>query len=430
MSHSSICCDSNMSLADILFTMPTRSSAPIRHIVGCMTGTSLDGLDVALVQIRGSGLAMSASLIHHDSFSLGPLAATLRKFAEGIESSPLHYMTAARALGRLHAQAVEALCDAVDWCRLPVTSTTTNTKTTPQQRPDFIVAHGQTIWHAPVTTGEDAEFKESLSWQLFDPWPLVREVGVPVCYDLRQADLIAGGQGAPITPIADWVMYRDTSKIKTPQPRIIVNLGGICNITGITDDLSQTIGRDVCPCNIILDGVVQRLYPDLRFDLDGQIASSGKVIPMLQQAIVIDLWKQLDTKRSFGREQFPMAMLDDWVATARRHEKNEDILASYVAAVADLIVAGISKTVKTLGKAQVILAGGGAKNPALVRAINTNDQADFHCMATDDLGIPCEAREAMAFAVLGALSQDGVPIALPCVTGSQNPGNAGAWVYP
>jgi len=410
--------------------MPTRSSAPIRHIVGCMTGTSLDGLDVALVQIRGSGLAMSASLIHHHSISLGPLAASLRKFAEGVESSPLDYITAARALGRLHVQAVKELCDAVDWRTLPAPSAKVKNKATNQNRPDFIVAHGQTIWHAPSAANEDSKNTESLSWQLFDPWPLVRELGVPVCYDLRQADLIAGGQGAPITPIADWVMYRNSSQTKSAKPRVIVNLGGICNITVVTDDVTQTIGRDVCPCNILLDGAVQRLYPWQPFDEDGRIALSGKVIPMLQQAIVIDLWKQLESQRSLGREQFPMSLLDQWVATAKKYEKHEDIVASYVAAVSDLIVAGICRATKGMESFDVILAGGGAKNPALLAAIARNDQAKFTCLRTDELGIAAEAREAMAFAVLGALSQDGVPITLPAVTGATNPGKAGAWVYP
>lgn len=378
-----------------------------------MTGTSLDGLDVALVKIQGHGLAMKASLLHHLALPLGPVASSLRQFAEGQPAAPIEYLKAARALGRLHVDAVTQLCEGVDWNELR-----------PQlPRPDFVVAHGQTIWHAPKSDRVDAD--ESLSWQLFDPWPLVRELGLPVCYDLRQADLIAGGQGAPITPIADGVLYR-----KAGQPRVIVNLGGICNITAINDDVMLTSGRDVCPCNIILDGVVQRLFPFQRFDVDGRIAAAGQVIPMLQQAIVIDLWQALESQRSLGREQFPMALLDGWVATARRYEKPEDIVASYVAAVADLIVAGICKAAKPVGKVEVILAGGGAKNPALVRAIATNDQSDFRCIRTDELGIPCEAREAMAFAVLGALSQDGVPITLPVVTGAMNPGRAGTWVYP
>src|SRR5262245_44850683 len=157
-----------------------------RIIAGCMTGTSLDGLDVVLAEVRGTGLEASAQALSSAHWALGDLSDALRRLASGGPARPIEYLRAARRLGELHAEAAGALCRASGIAR-----------------PDLVAAHGQTIWHAPA---------EGLSWQLFDPWPLVTRLRTPVVHDLRQGDLCAGGQGAPITPLADWVLYRDPVK--------------------------------------------------------------------------------------------------------------------------------------------------------------------------------------------------------------------------
>ena len=172
-----------------------------RFIAGCMTGTSLDGLDVALAEVRGRGVDLEAKLLGTIGRPLDDVRGPLLDLARGAAAPPINYLRAGRRLGELHADAIAALCarDLAHGATL-----------------DFVTAHGQTIWHAP---------DERLSWQLLDPWPIVRRLGVPVCHDLRQADLIAGGQGAPITPVADAILYRDAGTAT------IVNLGGICNVT-------------------------------------------------------------------------------------------------------------------------------------------------------------------------------------------------------
>ena len=419
------------------------SSERTRLVAGCMTGTSLDGIDVALADIRGTGFDMAATFRGLVSKPLGPLAKILRQFAEGNAAPPIDYLRAARQLGELHA---DALCELIESHGHGV-------------RLDFVVAHGQTIWHAPPTPTEAAATASSeantsaatvtwgdrstsqfqappleprqsnaranagLSWQLFDPWPVVRRMRTPVCYDLRQADLIAGGQGAPITPLADWIMYRSTGA------RGIVNLGGVCNITTLAADPRQTAGRDVGPCNIVIDAVVQRLFPGQSFDRDGAIARSGQVVEMLHRAVFIDMMEIITKQRSLGRELFPLSTIDGWLAAAMKHEKPQDIVASYVAAVADVIAAAIERAAEA-GGGDLVLAGGGARNPALVEAIGRHLRIPRRVILSDDVGFPCEAREAIAFAVLGALSQDGLPITLPQVTGANSPGRAGAWAYP
>lgn len=371
-----------------------------RLIAGCMTGTSLDGLDAALVAVSGRGLEMRARFIGMVSRPLGALREELRHFACGGAAEPIRFLRAARKLGELHADAVAALCEQEGCKQL-----------------DFVVAHGQTIWHAP---------DENLSWQLFDPWPLVRLLQAPVCYDLRQADLIAGGQGAPITPLSDWVMYR-----KSDCRRLIVNLGGICNITDIDPaayrDPSAINASDIGPCNLLIDGFVQRLFPPLQFDDGGKIARRGIADDRLRDLI----WNNpffKEKHRTAGREHFNAAWIDKVIQELSAEGlTNEDMVAEAVQTVAYLVVMMPTSWDQP---AEVVLAGGGARNPALVDEIRAASLPQRTILLSDEFGIPCEAREAMGFAVLGALSQDGVPITLPQVTRAVRPGIAGAWVYP
>lgn len=389
-----------------------------RLVAGCMTGTSLDGLDVALTEITGTGLDMKAEFVGMVSRPLGDLADQLRHFAEGNPAPPIDYLRAARRLGELHAEAVEELVEehVTNEDRSPRTAI----RGLPHPSLDFVVAHGQTIWHAP------RDDVGRLSWQLFDPWPIVQRLNVPVCYDLRQADLIAGGEGAPITPIADRVLFA-----KADKPRMVVNLGGICNITSLPGDPRVDIeAADLCPCNILIDGLVQELYPGKRYDEDGSIAAFGTAWDGFHK--VVNTHPKSDGmlfSGTLGREDFGR----DWIQGLRRAVPAEltpqDILASAV----EVIAGHISYANQSYHEEEVILAGGGAKNSYLRHRIRELAFQPSGVYACDEIGIPCEAREAVCFAVLGALSQDGVPITLPQVTGAKasgGPGVAGVWARP
>ncbi len=362
-----------------------------------MTGTSLDGLDASLVEVTGHGLAMTAELIGTVSCGLAGLADVLGPMAAGKPHAPLDYLRAARQLGVLHADAVSDLCR--DYLAA-------------DRRLSLVAAHGQTIWHAP---------DEGVSWQLFDAEPVARRLNVPVCYNLRQADLIAGGEGAPITPISDWVMFRHPRR-----DRLIVNLGGISNVTHLPagGSLDQVRGADIGPCNLLIDGVVRRLHPDRPYDTDGQIAGQGRidleVFGLIEQHPAI----RSQTKRSLGREDFVDSWIDGLVESLTHRLSFADIVASVVDAVAQLI--GRSPLAMA---DEVILAGGGARNPVLVQRVR-EALAGKTVMLSDELGVPIEARESAGFAVLGALCEDRIPISLPQITGSNSPGVAGQWVFP
>lgn len=367
-----------------------------RIVAGCMTGTSLDGLDVALVRIDGHGLQMKPTLIGHHAVSMpGDLRQSLMHLASGNAAEPIVCLRAARQLGLFHAEGLGELF-----------------AKHPDAKPDFITAHGQTIWHAPTA---DADLGP-MSWQLFDPWPIVQRHGVPVCYDLRQADLIAGGEGAPLTPIADWVMYKDYFGW-------VVNLGGVLNMTRVErDSVSDVRALDVYPCNLFLDGISTRLL-NQRYDADGATALRGRVIP----GIVALMQRAVDEARgagSLGREQFSETWLNSLFERLPADAKAEDILRSGCETVA-IALSRVVSAGPEAQKAWVVLAGGGARNNALIEALN--GVLDTKPYLTDEFAIPCEAREAMGWAVLGALSQDGVPVSLPRVTGATDPGVAGVW---
>lgn len=363
--------------------------ARVRHIIGCMTGTSLDGLDAVLTRIDGVGLDMTATFVRMASRCFDDeLRDSLRSLASAEPRRAEDFVRAARTLGEFHADVIGELVG--------------------DEGVDFVVAHGQTIFHAG-----DAH----LSWQLFDPWPIVRRHKVPVCYDLRQADLVAGGQGAPITPIADWVMYREHADH-------VVNLGGIVNITSLDADATRVTGSDIGPCNLLIDGLCVRMC-DRPIDTDGELSAKGKDFTDAMLCIA-DASTKVHGARSLGREQFDDAWLDRLAATLTdRDVCAADALRGAVESIANAITAHVAAG---RDDTPIILAGGGTRNHTLVQAIRQRQQDTV--LLSDDLGIPCEAREAMGFAVLGALSQDKVPITLPQVTGSTNPGHAGTWAYP
>jgi 1,6-anhydro-N-acetylmuramate kinase len=351
-------------------------------VVGCMTGTSLDGLDAALVRIHGHGLSLRAEHVREVSLPLGELGAGLRRLAEQQPLPSGEVARLARDLSLLHLEAVRAL-DA--------------------ERVDLVVAHGQTVYHAPP-----------LSWQLFTPAPLAYALNTPVVHDLRAADLARGGQGAPITPIADHLLFR-----RRGEPRAVVNLGGFCNVTLLPgdDDLTRVGGGDVCACNQLLDRVARELFGQ-PYDRGGAHAARGRVERKALAALTEALALQAKARRSLGTGD----ELGAWVARWRTRAAPADLARTACAGVAQQIARACR------GASRLVLAGGGARNHALVEELRA--RAEGKVALSDALGVPGGMREAIAMAVLGALCQDRVPITLSAVTGSESPPVAGCWTFP
>jgi 1,6-anhydro-N-acetylmuramate kinase len=344
-----------------------------------MTGTSIDGIDAALIRITGAGLAMTAELAHHVSGSLGPLAKALRQTAEQELLSAGALARLAWDFGLLHCRIIEQVLEAAQ---------------TDARRLALICAHGQTVFHQPP-----------ISWQLLNPAPIAEQFKCPVVFDLRQADLAAGGQGAPITPIADWIMFRAPS-----ARRAIINLGGFCNVTILPPEgpsaLEQIRGFDVCPCNQILDAVA-RCALHAPFDDGGRAAAAGTCNDAAALRLHEALSRLRNDRRSLGTGDEALA----WIETESKRMEARDLAASATEAIARCI----SDSLTEHHADELIVAGGGTHNRTLLGAIGR--AANKPIARSDEHGVPIAAREAMAFAILGALCLEGVPITLPNVTG-------------
>lgn len=351
-----------------------------------MTGTSLDGVDAAAVRITGRGLGMTGTFLEGASAALGPESGVLRTLGSGGSVDAEAIAQAARGLSADHATAIRKVISRVG-------------------APDLIAIHGQTVYH-----------REGLNWQIMDCWGIASEVGVPIVFDLRGADIARGGRGAPITPIADWVLFRDAR-----ASRCIVNLGGFCNITHLPSGggVEAIRARDVCACNQILDGIARTVL-EKAFDDDGAIASAGHPHAEATKELILLVSAQHDEERSLGTGDEGREWIEHW----RTRCTPEDLAASACGAIGSVIGTA------TRGAHEVFLAGGGARNAALVRSI-TSSAAPARVSMLDPLGVPGVYREAAAMAVLGALCADGVAITLPQVTGVRGAAPvAGAWVFP
>ncbi|MCF7809548.1 anhydro-N-acetylmuramic acid kinase [bacterium] len=366
------------------------SNEKIRYVAGCMTGTSIDGIDAALIEIRGHGVDMKVNVINCLSNPLGKLCEPLRRIAGQRAFTAEQIAMASRNFGLLHLDILRKLIG--------------------DHHIDLVSVHGQTVYHKPP-----------LSWQLINPSPIAYGLDVPVVHDLRAADLACGGEGAPITPLADYVMFRNDKEI-----RCIVNLGGFCNVTILTCPTSQgenqrgeygISGKDICVCNQLLDRISVNLFHK-RFDSSGFQAKNGTVQSESYEALLELLTAQSDAKRSLGTGD----EMEKWIQRHSGRHIGADIARTACAAIAETI-ATYCKTAD-----RIILSGGGVMNKTLLREIRK--RFEIPVGLSDDYGIPSQFREAIAMAILGALCQDRAPITLPDVTGVKEAPVSGCWVVP
>ncbi len=345
----------------------------MRIIVGTMTGTSMDGVDAVAVRIDGKGLSMSASFIRIASSDLGNLTPMLRELAvRGGSEDELGY--AAKKLGIITTQTIQKL---------------------QLESIDLIALHGQTIFHDPP-----------ISVQLINPQPVLDAFPCTILTDPRQSDLQLGGQGAPITPLADWIMFRHETK-KTA----VINLGGFCNVTILPANCApkHVLGFDVCCCNLLLNAIArERLNTD--FDFNGTVASQGQVDNAVCNILFEYLSEQSQADRSLGTNDD----LGRFALKLGKELSTQDLLASATKAIGSCIAGSHDAE-------RVLLAGGGVHNEQLVSHISTVE-------TIEPLGIPAQAREGMAMAILGAVAKDGFSITLPQITGRLKTDEVVGWV--
>lgn len=349
-----------------------------------MTGTSIDGIDTAAVSVRGRGLRARVTLCGQAHAPLGALTERLRSAQRQFPLTAGEFVALARDLAIAHIAPLRQLAET-------------------HGAPDLIALHGQTLFHQPPD-----------SLQLIDASVVAHAFGCSVISNLRAVDLAAGGQGAPITPLSDWMSFRAKKSW-----RVVINLGGFCNATVIppepierSDWIGSVRGFDLCLCNQLLDHLA-RTRANAPFDADGRIAAAGKV----HAAPLTALRAHLDQQRRAGRS---LGTADEILAagsSALADLNPSDALATATRGICETIAAGILEPCPAFASGasvKVLVAGGGAKNPCLMHELSRAFGKRVH--TTDSVGIPAEARETIAMAVLGTLAADGVSITLPAVT--------------
>lgn len=358
-------------------------SRPLR-IVGCMSGTSCDGVDAVLVEVcerAGAPLDTEARVIGGASVELGGLGERLLAFSRG---GALAAGEIAELRDRLSDAHVRAIREVGGGC-------------------DVVAAHGQTVFHGRATP----DARGGRTWQLFEPARVARAIGVPVLADLRSGDVAAGGQGAPITPIADRVLFGSHA------PCAVVNLGGFCNATLLGGD-GSVAGFDVCPCNQLLDAGARR-WLGAKFDTGGAVAGEGRA-DAGESAGLRGAWANA-AGRSLGSG-------DERLDVLTRLESMG--VGDRLATLCDAIGRAIGERV---GGVPVFVAGGGARNAALVRAIEGRCAGAVSSTAV--VGVDPVWREGACMAVLGGLTLRGEAATLAGVTGCAAPAPiAGSWTLP
>jgi anhydro-N-acetylmuramic acid kinase len=353
-----------------------------RLIAGAMSGTSADGIDVAIVAIDGRATEMSATLVRH---AHQPYDAELRRAIFALRGSG---QVALRELARCGRDVSLAYADAVRNTLVAANLAASDLAA--------IAAHGQTLFHDPPNT---------IQW--IDPALLATEVGCPVVSDFRRADCAAGGQGAPLVPFGDYILFHHSAR-----DRAVVNIGGIANITFLPAGapLEKTLAFDIGPGNCISDHLMREHDPNgPGVDVGGQLASHGKIMRELFDAFVDHPYFKLTGPKSTDGPQ----MIDIFLKARQRVGASiplQDQLATACALTAELI----QSSLRALGArppVDLIVAGGGTQNQTLMRRLDG-------ARTSEQFGIPTDAREAIAFALLGAATLDNVPANVPSCTGA------------
>lgn len=367
-----------------------------KYCVGIMSGTSLDGIDVALCKIRGSGLDIDVKLIDFQTY---PYSAKLLydiKQSLDLSTSNAQLLCSLNfKLGIEYANAVKKL----------VSANCLNLKDIA-----FIASHGQTIYHQ---ANSDEQFVKS-SLQLGDAATIAYQCQTIVVSNFRAGDIAAGGNGAPLIPYVDYILYRDKNK-----SRAFHNIGGIANTTIIRKNanIDDIYAFDTGPGNMMINRAMEVLF-NRDYDKDGDIAAAGIVIVDMLQELLENPYLKQKPPKSTGRELFGVEFTDKIIAKYKQN-RPEDIVHTLTIFTAKSIAVAYQDFVFNKHKLdQIIFTGGGAYNKFLIKTIS--DLLDVEVLTFEDLGENSNAKEAIAFAVLGNETLHQKYNNVPVATGAEN----------
>ena len=379
-------------------------------VAGVMSGTSVDGINVALVRLSARGQECPRyTLLGHAGY---PFPAPIRRAILAMMNAELaHVADLARLnflLGELYAEAVA------------------KTARKHRLKLDVVGCHGQTLYHQGVPQRFLGR-KFAVTWQTGEGAVIAARLGVPVVSDFRPADMAAGGKGAPLVPFLDYFLYRDQH-----VARIAQNIGGIANLTAIPAgaSLREVLAFDTGPGNMVMDAVMEELFGK-RYDRDGKVAASGQVLDGVVAKLVRAPFFRQKPPRTAGREEFGREYVGRFLQLCRGAGK-PDVVATATALTARSIADAVQRFVlprfvvartaarrRQTGR-QMIVSGGGAKNPtlmAMLRDAITSSGIELHF--SDEFGLPAEAKEAVAFALLAHETWHRRPSNVPSATGAK-----------
>jgi len=358
--------------------------------VGVMSGTSLDGVSTALVRLTDDPLEARLVAFRQDAYAAAERGQLIDAIARG----------GSRDLALLHVALGERFAGAV-------LQLLAEAKVAPREVA-FVASHGQTVWHEPGRA----------TLQLGDPAVIAERVGIRVVSDFRARDVAAGGQGAPLVPLADVLLFGHPER-----GRLLLNIGGIANVTyaprlGVTEG---ALAFDTGPGVAVVDAVTRRIDPTARFDVDGERARRGKPARKVLATLLADPYFAAPPPKSTGREHFSpdyaARLVDD---VKRGGGSDNDAVATAAALTVETITRGIERWIRADPDAELVMSGGGARNPWLVEQLAARI-APRLLVPFERLFFDGEAKEALVFAFLGFLTILGKAGNLPAATGARGP---------
>lgn len=355
------------------------------RVLGMISGTSHDGIDIAAVDFRHDGGDLTGQLVHAGSQPYDPdLRAALIAMLPPASTDLAAVCELDTRIGRAFAAAAAGAIAAAG----PV---------------DAICSHGQTVYH--WVEGDRALG----TLQLGQPAWIAERTGVPVVADIRARDLTVSGQGAPLASLIDHLLLKGR-----PGRPGALNLGGISNLTVVADGTSAW---DIGPANALVDAVVvDRGLNPLGYDADAAIAGRGRVDEALLAAFLAEPYYRLEPPKSTGKELFNLAYVERAIATSGRRPSDADLLATLV----ELTARTVADAVRAAGVTSLAASGGGCRNPLLMRRLREL-LPGVEVTLTDALGLPADTKEAVLMALIGWCTLHGLPGVVPGGTGSTEP---------
>jgi anhydro-N-acetylmuramic acid kinase len=378
-------------------------------IAGVMSGTSADGVDVAICRISPAlrkGGAPRVKVLGHRSFAYdAKLRTAVLAAMDAKQTSAAELTRLSWRLGAVYAECVDVTAREL------------------KLKPQLIACHGQTVYHqgtAAPYLGQPVR----CTWQIGEPSLIAERLRVPVVSDFRPADMAAGGQGAPLVPMLDFCLFRHAAK-----NRLLLNLGGIANVTALPAGCSvdEVLAFDTGPANMIVDACMKQLY-GRRFDKDGAVGARGKVFDSVVATLMKASYFSAPPPKSCGREEYGEAFVTRFLGLCEREgARKQDVIATATAFTAETILDAYQRfCIPHLGQkahaTEMLAAGGGTHNATLMRRLREGFAAlGVRVGTTEEKGLATEAKEAAAFALMGWLTWHGLPGNVPSATGAGRP---------